>query len=127
MAQVQAVLEEKYGGEGDRSWFGHPGRPEQRLSVAGRAAGPQPPPSPTPDELALADARAAVCAQCEHLKRRGDGTPAITRTKTLSDGSIHQLHHVGCKPCGCGPVSLIRGSCFYRRWPIEPSPATAEG
>jgi len=26
MAQVQAVLEEKYGGDGDRSWFGHPAR-----------------------------------------------------------------------------------------------------
>lgn len=26
MAQVEAVLEKEYGGEGDRSWFGHPAR-----------------------------------------------------------------------------------------------------
>ncbi|HEX2972139.1 MAG TPA: hypothetical protein VHP11_07390, partial [Tepidisphaeraceae bacterium] len=30
MAQVQAVLEEKYGGSGDRAWFGHPSRLPQR-------------------------------------------------------------------------------------------------
>ena len=26
MTQVEAVLEQQYGGDGDRSWFGHPGR-----------------------------------------------------------------------------------------------------
>ena len=44
MDQVQAVLEQQYGGEGDRSWFGHPGRALTPASAAHNPADPAIPP-----------------------------------------------------------------------------------
>lgn len=83
---------------------------EGYIAAQGLTAAKPAPHGPTEEQVQLAMAHAAVCADCDRVKRK-DGAPSI---RLMLKG--RPIYRVGCIDCGCGGLSLISGTCPAGKW-----------
>lgn len=78
---------------------------------------PKPRPRPkrsaslTAPQIAIAETRAAICRDCDQVKRDDFDNPKIRL-------QVNQwpVYNVGCKACGCAALSLVKGTCPQGKW-----------
>lgn len=57
-------------------------------------------------EAILIERRAAICEWCEHC----DGVSRVVKGRAVNT--------VKCRQCGCGGLSLAKGECPLKKWPV---------